>query len=259
VIRARLACAVADASLAASSTPADTDTAFMPLMQAAGAGRYLNGGGLVFARAARAFAMHGATARAIDMWRQAIRLSGESRLYGDVAGCRRALNAAILEQPVPAFAELAPAGPLPNTDRLLAITQSRQGWRLRHRVSAAAGGAACDLCAVTVGVVGVKIETAAQAAGLLLRAARSRSVTVLTAGEVVFDARPTADPGRDRWRISADAHPSALHDPPARTAGAGPARPARRSRAAAAHGLATVAPPGTHRHPDHGRRLRNAN
>jgi hypothetical protein len=104
--------------------------------------------------------MHGATARALDMWRQAIRLSGESRLYGDVAGCRRALNAAILEQPVPAFAELAPAGPLPNTDRLLAITQSRQGWRLRHRVSAAAGGAACGLCAVTVGVVGVKIETA---------------------------------------------------------------------------------------------------
>jgi hypothetical protein len=110
VIRTRLACAVADASLAASSTPAGTDTAFMPLMQAAGAGRYLNGGGLVFARAARAFAMHGATARAIDMWRQAIRLSSESRLYGDVAGCRRALNAAILEQPVPAFAELAPAG-----------------------------------------------------------------------------------------------------------------------------------------------------
>jgi hypothetical protein len=36
--------------------------------------------------------MHGATARAIDMWRQAIRLSGESRLYGDAAACRRALT-----------------------------------------------------------------------------------------------------------------------------------------------------------------------
>jgi hypothetical protein len=67
---------------------------------------------------------------------------------------------------------------------------------------------------------------------------------VLTAGEVVFDARPTADPGRDRWRVSADAHPSALHDPPAVAAGAGPARPARGSRAAAADGLATVAAPG---------------
>ena len=39
-----------------------------------------------------------------------------------------------------------------------------------------------------LGVVGVKIETAAQAAGLLRRAQRSRSVTVLTAREVVIDA-----------------------------------------------------------------------
>ena len=39
-----------------------------------------------------------------------------------------------------------------------------------------------------LGVVGVKIETAAQAAGLLRRARRSRSVTVLTAREVVIDA-----------------------------------------------------------------------
>jgi len=47
-------------------------------------------------------------------------------LYGDAAGCRRALNAAILEQPVPAFAELAPPGRLPNADRLLAVTQSAE-------------------------------------------------------------------------------------------------------------------------------------
>jgi diacylglycerol kinase family enzyme len=39
-----------------------------------------------------------------------------------------------------------------------------------------------------LGVVGVKIENAAQAAGLLRRAQRSRSVTVLTAREVVIDA-----------------------------------------------------------------------
>jgi hypothetical protein len=37
----------------------------MPLMQAAGAGRYLNGA-LVFARAARAFAMHGLDRRERD-------------------------------------------------------------------------------------------------------------------------------------------------------------------------------------------------
>ena len=39
-----------------------------------------------------------------------------------------------------------------------------------------------------LGVVGVKIENAAQAAGLLRKAQRSRSVTVLTAREVVIDA-----------------------------------------------------------------------
>ncbi len=39
-----------------------------------------------------------------------------------------------------------------------------------------------------LGVVGVKIENAAQAAGLLRRAQRSRSVTVLTAREVVIEA-----------------------------------------------------------------------
>ena len=39
-----------------------------------------------------------------------------------------------------------------------------------------------------LGIVGVKIENAAQAAGLLRKAARSRSVTVLTAREVVIDA-----------------------------------------------------------------------
>ena len=39
-----------------------------------------------------------------------------------------------------------------------------------------------------LGVVGVKVENAAQAAGLLRKAQRSRSVTVLTAHEVIIDA-----------------------------------------------------------------------
>jgi diacylglycerol kinase family enzyme len=39
-----------------------------------------------------------------------------------------------------------------------------------------------------LGIVGVKIENAGQAAGLLRRAQRSRNVTVLTAREVVIDA-----------------------------------------------------------------------
>jgi hypothetical protein len=107
VVRARLACAQADASLAADSTIADVDAAFKEILQRAGAGRYLRAGGLISARAAYAFAMHGDTARAIDIWRQSILLSSEFRLYGDVFACRRALDNAILEQPVPDFSELA--------------------------------------------------------------------------------------------------------------------------------------------------------
>ena len=119
VIRARLACALADAALTEDSSPGDVDTAFKALLQRAGAGRFRHAGGLVVARAAHAFAMHGDTARAIDLWRQAILLSSEARLYGDVLACRAALTAAVLEQPVIPAAELIPAGSLPNDTRLL--------------------------------------------------------------------------------------------------------------------------------------------
>lgn len=120
VIRARLACALADASLTAHSPSEDVDTAFKTIIQRAGAGRFLRAGGLVYARAAYAFAMHGDTERAIDLWRQAIRESSQARLYGDVVACQAALNSAIFEQPVIPFSELSHAGPLPNADRLLA-------------------------------------------------------------------------------------------------------------------------------------------
>ena len=53
---------------------------------------------------------------------------------------------------------------------------------MRPATSLAWGGACLDQG--VLGVVSVKIETAAQAAGLLRRAQRSRSVTVLTAREV---------------------------------------------------------------------------
>jgi len=87
--------------------------------------------GLVFARGAHAFAMHGDTRRAIDLWRQAILLSSESRRYGDVLACRRALNAAILEQPVPAFSELDTTSSLPNDARLLSAAQRAELNALR--------------------------------------------------------------------------------------------------------------------------------
>ena len=123
LLRVRLACAVADARLHAGSAPADVETAFAVLVQRAGAGRYQRAGSLVLARAAYAFATHGDTAHAIDLWRQSILLASESRQYGDVLACRRALNAAILEQPVPPLGELSYLTSLPNTDRLLAASQ----------------------------------------------------------------------------------------------------------------------------------------
>ena len=59
-------------------------------------------------------------------------MSSESRLYGDVLGCRRALNAAILEDPVPAFAELDYPASLPNAARLLATDRSAELSALRE-------------------------------------------------------------------------------------------------------------------------------
>jgi hypothetical protein len=47
VIRARLACAVADADLAADSTAAQAEAVYAPILRTAGAGRYLHAGGLV--------------------------------------------------------------------------------------------------------------------------------------------------------------------------------------------------------------------
>ena len=107
-----------------------------------------------------------------------------------------------------------------------------------------------------LGVVGVRIDNAVQAAGLLHRAQRSRSVTVLTAREVVIDAdQPQIPVGIDGESVLM---PTPVHctDPPPVAAGAGPARPAGRSRAAAAHGLGTIASPRTHVRPDQRRRFR---
>jgi hypothetical protein len=131
VIRARLACALADTELKADSPAEDVQAAYAGHLERAGAGRYREAGGLIAARAARAFAMHGDTDRAIDLWRRSILWASESRLYGDVLGCRGALNAAILEHPVPAFDELDYPSALPNTDQLLATDRSAELDALR--------------------------------------------------------------------------------------------------------------------------------
>lgn len=137
VIRARLACALADTSLAADSTAAATEAAYAQVLRAVGTGRHLHAEGLMAARAAYALAMHGDVARAIDLWRKGILLASESRLYGDVLGCRWAINAAVFEQPKPQWSDFGHTGALPNADRLLAATQSPELDALR---AARAGG-----------------------------------------------------------------------------------------------------------------------
>ena len=100
-----------------------------------------------------------------------------------------------------------------------------------------------------LGVVGVKIENAAQAAGLLRKAQRSRSVTMLTAREVVIDAdQPQIPVGIDGESILMPTPVRCTIQPP------GPAGPratlaARRPRTATGPGLVAVGPPGAHVHP----------
>jgi hypothetical protein len=130
-IRARLACALADSGLSSGSSAADVRAEYDGLLGEASAGRYLHAGATILARGARAFAVHGDSDRAVNLWRSGILMASESRLYGDVLGCRRALNAAILEHPVPAFSEIDLPGPLPNGDRLLAPDQSAELSALR--------------------------------------------------------------------------------------------------------------------------------
>ena len=74
-----------------------------------------------------------------------------------------------------------------------------------------------------LGVGGVKVENAAQAAALLRRAARSRELTALTAHEVIIDSdQPQIPVGIDGESVLMPT-PGALHDPPDGAAGAGPA------------------------------------
>lgn len=90
--RARLACGLADAALRASSSPADAEAQYAPLLTAVAAGRYRNAAGLVAARAARAFALRGDPARAEDLWRRAVLASSEAGLYGDARGALRSMT-----------------------------------------------------------------------------------------------------------------------------------------------------------------------
>lgn len=91
-VRARLLCGLADAALPASAGPADAQQRYGALLTEAGAGRHRDAAGLVAARAARAFALHGDAATAEELWRRAVLVSSESGLYGDARGCLRSMT-----------------------------------------------------------------------------------------------------------------------------------------------------------------------
>jgi hypothetical protein len=70
IVRARLACALADASLTAACSPQQVQKTYGGLLQDAGAGRYRHARGLVAARGAHAFAVRGDLDRAEALLQQ---------------------------------------------------------------------------------------------------------------------------------------------------------------------------------------------
>ena len=90
LLRARLRCAVADASLPMTASLAEVDITFGQLVTDALAGRYLTAGPLVTSRAAYQFAVHGDVERAESLWRQSVLGSSEAGHYGDVRNALRA-------------------------------------------------------------------------------------------------------------------------------------------------------------------------
>lgn len=121
VVRARLRCAVADASLTLDATPSAVDAIYRQIVDDALAGRLLHARGLVTSRAARAAMISGDHERASVLWRQSILASSEDGYYGDTRGAIRASGLTMSDRGILQF--LGPAGDmssLPNRQRLLA-------------------------------------------------------------------------------------------------------------------------------------------
>ncbi|MGW0095313.1 hypothetical protein ACWDWS_41105 [Streptomyces sp. NPDC003328] len=121
-IRARLACAVADASLRLDSSPEDVQAVYSPLVSAAGAGRYQQARGLITSRAARAFALRGAPDRAEELWNQSVLASSEDGWFGDARFALRAARRLTNDQGRLVFGLEAITRALPNRKQLLAGT-----------------------------------------------------------------------------------------------------------------------------------------
>ena len=120
-IRARLQCALADASLTANSSSEEVASAYNSLVVDASAGHFLHARGLVASRAASAFAKGGDIPRAEQLWRQSILASSEDQFYGDARNAFLAHRLFEFESGTVGTVEIdIAASRLPNQRRLIA-------------------------------------------------------------------------------------------------------------------------------------------
>jgi hypothetical protein len=121
LLRARLRCAVADASLPLSASLSAVEAAYAHLIDDAGAGRFIRGRGLVLARAAYAFGVRGETGRADSLWRQSVLASSEDGLYGDARAALRAARRLVSDSGVIMQSDglVAAVSAMPNRRRAL--------------------------------------------------------------------------------------------------------------------------------------------
>ncbi|MFJ3644475.1 hypothetical protein [Streptomyces murinus] len=122
LIRARLACAVADASLRLDCSPEKVQSVYGSLVNAAGAGRYQQARGLITSRAARAFALRGAPDRAEELWNQSVLASSEDGWFGDARFALRAMRQLATDQGRLVIGLDVITRALPNRKQLLADT-----------------------------------------------------------------------------------------------------------------------------------------
>jgi hypothetical protein len=125
LVQARIRCAVADAGLGRARTAGEHPspaTTYSQLVDDASAGRYPPGvASLILSRAARAHAVNGEGALAIDRWRRSIMQACQERLYGDVRDLFRAIHYVAAETDLSQLPDLVQVTEgLPNQKRLLA-------------------------------------------------------------------------------------------------------------------------------------------
>ena len=123
--RARIRCAVADAELDRARTEGNVpspSSAYSQLVNDASAERYPpRAASLILSRAARAHAVSGEGAQAIDRWRGSVTQACRARLYGDVRDLFRAIHYVAIETDPSQLPNLSlVAEGLPNQERLLA-------------------------------------------------------------------------------------------------------------------------------------------